>query len=103
VIARSFEEAEDLQVFLKGEAPVPEERAELARLNEAFARQSVRAHGYLREGVGDVPPDGWSPVVRATGTPVTAIGRCLPPSGAPVVLVHADGRRERAGGAFSHF
>ena len=42
-------------------------------------------------------------VVRATGTPVTAIGRCLPPSGAPVVLVHADGRRERAGGAFSHF
>jgi hypothetical protein len=59
-----FEEAEDLQAFLKGEAPVPEERAELARLNEAFARQSVRAHGYLREGVGDVPPDGWSPVVR---------------------------------------
>jgi len=65
-----FEEAEDLQVFLKGEAPVPEERAELARLNEAFARQSVRAHGYLREGVGDVPPDGWSPVVRgADGAP----------------------------------
>lgn len=59
-----FEDAEDLQAFLKGEAPIPEERAELARLNEAFARQSVRAHGYVREGISDENPDGWSPVVR---------------------------------------
>ncbi|NUQ74793.1 MAG: PEGA domain-containing protein [Polyangiaceae bacterium] len=60
-----FEETEDLKAFLKGEAPVPEERAELARLNEAFATQSVRAHGYVREGIDDdETPDGWSPVVR---------------------------------------
>jgi hypothetical protein len=60
-----FEEAEELQAFLQGEAPVPEEGAEIAKLNEAFARQSVRAHGYQREGVGDATEDGWSPVVRA--------------------------------------
>ena len=62
-----FEDAEELQAFLKGEAPVPEERAEIAKLNEAFARQSVRAHGYQKEGVGDATEDGWSPVVRASG------------------------------------
>lgn len=72
-----FEDAEELQAFLKAEAPVPENHAELGRLNETFARQAVRAHGYVREGVGDATQgeeqDGWSPVVRGgDGDPTPA-------------------------------
>ena len=42
-------------------------------------------------------------IMRGTGTPVTAIGRCIPRQEEAVIVVGPDGKRERAGRAFSHF
>lgn len=42
-------------------------------------------------------------ITSTTGTRVTRIGRCIAREAEPVTLVHPDGKRERAGRAFSHF
>jgi hypothetical protein len=59
-----FEDAVELRAFLEGRAPLPLLEEGGVRLNEAFARQAVRAYGYRKEGVGDATEDGWSPVVK---------------------------------------
>lgn len=42
-------------------------------------------------------------VEQATGTPVTVIGRCREAEADAVTLLYPNGKRERAGRAFSHF
>lgn len=60
----AFEDTVELRAFLEGKAQAPEDREGRARLNDAFARQVVRANGYRKEGVGEDAEDAWSPVVR---------------------------------------
>ena len=70
----------DLRAFLEGAAPAPETAEDADLLNEAFARQAVRAAGYLREGVVDPSEDGWSPVVkeRSVRRQIRSRGRSAP-------------------------
>jgi hypothetical protein len=59
--------ADELRAFFEGTVAIPEDPERIEALNEAFARQGVRAFGYHRAGVRDREGDRWSPLVQRNG------------------------------------
>lgn len=58
-------DVEDLKSYFEERTPTSTKAQELESLNEAFARQSVRAHGYRESSATESTDDAWSPIVRA--------------------------------------